>query len=735
MKIDKRKIYAIIGEMSRMAFTERKKFAAAGLMLMFGCGTAVVGHFCPIRQQETVAEEVLVQETEDDWETEESSYMTASVVQEDTGWQPAMDELNLAHYFPDGADQTQITQSLAGQIFKTLMTHDENWISQIYDMSDVTPLQMAQKLGKPQSAVMGKYNPEDSKQNKDDPSTWTINSFKNIRMTASDGDGKAITPYSNVREIMSMANLYTYYKGVTDYDLFLSYTKSLWDQSHSYTVSLSDIYYCDGCIGEEAQLKQKEELEKEAKKEESGISYEDAFLGAEKEAESEEEAGAVSGENLLDQTENGSSDSVIVSNKTSAQRASEEASRAESKQAVYESSVAERESRRAEETTKSGLIVSSKKASWQTAENESESLNQDQISGQDASKNSEDKKLNNQNTETLMATASDAVPTSAQAQNVQNIASDSKTDSKSDSRSKAGQTQTAPATSASSNSSKTSKSSGYCPGHVDLIIHMKITGLNEEKQNLFAKDLIGNDPANIGTAETSSETMPESTENIETNAKDAGDIKAAKESKENVWPGWNESTIAAARSLAAQDWFEKYGLTVSAFSGKNPLTNAEIEAYMAQLPAGLSEERLRVVRFALNSVGKVPYYWGGKASRPNYDGNSFGILTTADYKGRVLKGLDCSGWIGWVYWSATGKRLPYESTSGLAATGTNISRDQLKPGDIIVRTGTDAHVIMFLGWTSDGKIQCIHESSTSVNNVTVAVRDANWPYYRRLIND
>ncbi len=698
MKIDKRKIYSMIGAMSRMAIADRRKYAAAGLLLMFGCGTAVLGHFCPIRQQEPVVKEVLASEEETDWETEASSLATAEVVADDAGWQPVTDELNLAHYFPDGADQTQITQSLAGQIFKTLMTHDENWISQIYDMSDVTPAQMAQKLGKPQSAVMGKYNPEDSRQKKDDPSTWTINSFKNIRMTASDGDGKAITPYSNVREIMSMANLYTYYKGVTDYDLFLSYAKSLWDQSHSYTVSLSDVYYCDGCIGEDAQLRQKKELEKEAKKEESGISYEDAFLGAESQAESEEEKeGAVSEENLLDDS---ASTSVVVSNKTSLQRAAEDASRAESKQAAYESSVAEVESSRAAAATKAGLVVSSKKASWQTS-SEQDAQESTTVAESSAGTNTESSKDSSTNTSqadsaamTMTATGSDAAAVSASATATASskaVASDSKSSKSS------GSTGTK-----STKGEQTTTS--YCPGHVDLIIHMKINGLNEAKQNLFSKDSIGNDAANIGSTETD-------------------------------WPGWNESTMAAARSLAAQDWFEKYGLTVSAFSGRNALTSAEIEAYMAQLPVGLSEERLRIIRFALNSVGKVPYYWGGKASSPNYEGNQFGILTTADYKGRVLKGLDCSGWIGWVYWSVTGKRLPYESTSGLAATGTSISRDQLKPGDIIIRTGTDAHVIMFLGWTSDGKIQCIHESSASVNNVTVAVRDANWPYYRRLIND
>ena len=156
---------------------------------------------------------------------------------------------------------------------------------------------------------------------------------------------------------------------------------------------------------------------------------------------------------------------------------------------------------------------------------------------------------------------------------------------------------------------------------------------------------------------------------------------------------------------------------------------------MARLPADLSETRKNVVRFALESVGKVPYYWGGKPSAPNYAKNSFGAITSPDDDGRVLNGLDCSGWINWVYWSATGKRLAYEGTAGLAVLGTRISRAQLKPGDIIVRTGADSHVIMFLEWTEDGQIRCIHESGGSVNNVSVSVRSANWPYYRRLVSD
>ena len=232
-----------------------------------------------------------------------------------------------------------------------------------------------------------------------------------------------------------------------------------------------------------------------------------------------------------------------------------------------------------------------------------------------------------------------------------------------------------------------------CPGHVDLIVNMNITGIAENR-NLFTLDSIG----------------------------------------EGDWPGWNEETMSYARTLAEKDWYETYGLSISTIAAWNPLEDSEINAYMAELPPNLSETRRSVIRFALESVGRVPYYWGGKPTASGYTGNNFGAQVAPDTKGRILKGLDCSGWISWVYWSATGERLPYESTAGLTAVGVPVSRSELQPGDIIIRTGTDAHVIMFLGWTSDGRIRCIHESSDNINNVTVSIRDANWPYYRKLVD-
>lgn len=99
-----------------------------------------------------------------------------------------------------------------------------------------------------------------------------------------------------------------------------------------------------------------------------------------------------------------------------------------------------------------------------------------------------------------------------------------------------------------------------------------------------------------------------------------------------------------------------YGLVSSEFALGNPLTPAEIASYLDLLPEDLSPERRAVITCALNSVGKIPYYYGGKPSTAGLSGNHFASVTSPDYKGRILSGLDCSGWVNWY----TGPRLAIE---------------------------------------------------------------------------
>lgn len=236
----------------------------------------------------------------------------------------------------------------------------------------------------------------------------------------------------------------------------------------------------------------------------------------------------------------------------------------------------------------------------------------------------------------------------------------------------------------------------FCPGHVDLTVTARIVGLSERK-NLYTID-------KKGAAAT------------------------------DTWPGWSPYNKAYVDTLYSQDWSLEYELSPVELALGKPLTFSEISDYLKLLPADISRERKAVITYALHSVGKIPYYYGGKAHAPGYEGNNFANITSPDRKGRIISGLDCSGWVNWVYWSSLGKVPTNLGTSGLIHAGRGISRSELQPGDIIVRLGANSHVMMFLAWAPGGQMVCIHETGGSVSNVTVSIVDARWPYYRALLD-
>lgn len=262
----------------------------------------------------------------------------------------------------------------------------------------------------------------------------------------------------------------------------------------------------------------------------------------------------------------------------------------------------------------------------------------------------------------------------------------------------------------STNTETDVKSKNYCPGHVDLYVKVTIYGFEDAK--------------GLRTVALSADDQDE---NEATKSLDAALAR-------NGWNGWTEEQMGYVQKLISQDWFKTYGLSISTINPKQPLTEEEISKYLSSLPEDISDERKAVIKFALSSVGKIPYYWGGKASAASYEKNGFGRVIEADYKGRVLRGLDCSGWVQWVYWSAIGNRLNgASSTATLIGEGQKIKRSELQPGDIIVRVGADSHVVMFLQWAGNGNMIVIHENS-GANNVSVSEVTANYPYYRKLID-
>ncbi len=178
-------------------------------------------------------------------------------------YEPAPDKLNLAYFYPEDAESEEIIDSYAGKVFQELMVLDLDWLSDLYELSDVSPSTMASRLGKGTKAVMGGYNPRDKAHRANNPSSWVIHDWKKIHVNFINGDGKAIDGFSNVKDILSMASVYTYFSDMMDVDTFSEYSRQLWKNSHSYSLSMGDLYYCSGCLN-----KTEEELVREAEEEE-----------------------------------------------------------------------------------------------------------------------------------------------------------------------------------------------------------------------------------------------------------------------------------------------------------------------------------------------------------------------------------------------------------------------------------------------------------------------------------
>ena len=534
--------------------------------------------------------EVFVPVTTEDPET---------VNEEEEEPEPSALRMNMAGYFPEGADGADAMNSYAGKAFTKLSEKDASWIKEIYGISKRTPAEVGASIGK----------------NLDQANSTDY--WKDVVTTFVDGDGTPISGYSNAKQILSLASVYAFYQSPEDGQAFLDHTDALWKASHSYKISVSDLYYCDGsCVENGSRGLPGLEME-EDQAEETGLAETDTVS---------EETTTVSREELESKMDEESMPDLLESaNPLEAAK-------------MYEILYVTEPEESNTESKESSEAASTEKTA---AENGSQENSQNGSEAQSSVK------------ETRVV--------------------------------------------------KAAQSKLQCPGHVDLHITVYITGY-DENNNLFAVDPIGGKEENLN---------------------------------EN-WAGWDKFRQLCAIRLEQQDWYEEYGLTVStSMYVKNPLSSSEIKRYLSLLPSDTSEKRRKVVEEALKSVGCIPYYWGGKPSTSGLDGNHFGTMVSPDKNGRNLRGLDCSGWVSWVYWTALGQHLQYESTSGLISLGNAVKRQDLKAGDIILRTGDDSHVFLFLAWTDSSKrsMYLIHETGNSTNNVMVGTYNIDWPFYRNLLGE
>lgn len=159
--------------------------------------------------------------------------------------------------------------------------------------------------------------------------------------------------------------------------------------------------------------------------------------------------------------------------------------------------------------------------------------------------------------------------------------------------------------------------------------------------------------------------------------------------------------------------------------GDLSITQADAVALLENLPDNLSPERKAVIQHALMLVGKVNYFWGGKSLVLGWDSRwgttmqvtAAGSSSTGTYR---PYGMDCSGFVDWVFYNATGGEYIIGHGGGASAQHsycTAITWDEAIPGDLVFYP-EDSHVGIVGGRDENGNLLIIHCAS-GANNVVI----------------
>ena len=149
------------------------------------------------------------------------------------------------------------------------------------------------------------------------------------------------------------------------------------------------------------------------------------------------------------------------------------------------------------------------------------------------------------------------------------------------------------------------------------------------------------------------------------------------------------------------------------------LSDVEVAEILARLPENLSEERKAVVLTAFQLLGKVDYFWGGKSLVFGWDsrwGMPMKVTSPGSKTTGTIRpfGLDCSGFVDWVFYNATeGAYIPSGGNGGTSAQRnvcTDIEWSEVLPGDLVFYP-RDSHVGIVCGFDENGEILVIHCAS------------------------
>ena len=143
-------------------------------------------------------------------------------------------------------------------------------------------------------------------------------------------------------------------------------------------------------------------------------------------------------------------------------------------------------------------------------------------------------------------------------------------------------------------------------------------------------------------------------------------------------------------------------------------TGAALEAW-ERLPEDLSVERRMVVTYALALVNRVDYFWGGKSLVLGWDdrwGEMMEVTAEGDGTTGTERpyGLDCSGFVDWAFYNASGgSYIPGQGGGAAAQHGqcADIPWEEVQPGDLVFYPEDD-HVGIAAGRDGQGRLLVVH---------------------------
>lgn len=159
--------------------------------------------------------------------------------------------------------------------------------------------------------------------------------------------------------------------------------------------------------------------------------------------------------------------------------------------------------------------------------------------------------------------------------------------------------------------------------------------------------------------------------------------------------------------------------------GSLTISQEDAIGLLENLPDDLDLERKAVVETAVQLVGRVSYFWGGKSLTLGWDdrwGTPMEVTAAGSGSTGTVRpfGLDCSGFVDWTFYNATNGSY-YPGRGGGAATQhsycTNIAWSDAQPGDLVFYPD-DSHVGIVGGKDADGNLLIVH-CSGGANGVAI----------------